>query len=180
MASDIANGNLYDTNDWNRFEGDGFSLSIPPDFDDIMEPEDFTAGVSLYGERAKAKPFAARFASSDRSEVLSVVIRQASLLRLTFFATKDITDLGSLKDAASIFVPVGAKVYAAQTIKQQTDAEMLRTYYYYEFSTGDNYIAMEAAASSGKVFVVAATAPKLKWKNDGRKLRSAAASFSLL
>lgn len=146
-----------------------------------MPPEDYTAGLSLYGERAKEKPFAARFASSDRSEVLSVVIRQASQLKLTFFATKDITDLGSLRDAASIFVPVGAKLYVARTIKEaDADAESDRTYYYYEFSTAENYVAMEAAASSGKVFVVGVTAPKLKWMDDGRKLRLAASSFSLL
>lgn len=29
--------------------------------------------------------------------------------------------------------------------------ELFRTYYYYEFATGDNYIALEAAASSGQV-----------------------------
>jgi hypothetical protein len=40
-----------------------------------------------------------------RQEVLSVVIRQASQLRLSFFETKDISDFGSLKEVAGIFVP---------------------------------------------------------------------------
>eukprot|EP01018_Ginkgo_biloba_P025606 Gb_06570 [translate_table: standard] len=88
---------LINTQSWYRFRGEGFSLRVPPDFDDIMEPEDpiplapfswsldrtqlylfgelgplspklidFSSGSSLYGERAKPKTYAARFASPDR------------------------------------------------------------------------------------------------------------------
>lgn len=164
--------------EWYRYEGNGFALSVPPDFEDIRDPEEFVGGP-LYGNKAKPKDFEARFASSDRSEVLSVVVRQSSQLKLTFLAVKDVTDLGSLREAANIFVPVGAKVYAARAIKT-SDEDLNRTYYYYEFATGDNYIALEAAASSGQVFVLGVTAPKSKWKDDSRKLRLAASSFSLM
>ncbi|KAH9312714.1 hypothetical protein KI387_027749, partial [Taxus chinensis] len=75
---------LLNTKSWYRFRGNGFSLRVPPDFDDIMEPEDYSAGASLYGERAKTKTFAARFASPDRSEVLSVVIKPSNELKLSF------------------------------------------------------------------------------------------------
>lgn len=179
VPTSLASDNVDDdTQDWYRFEGDGFALSVPPDFEDIREPEDYVEGA-LYGNKAKPKTFVARFASSDRSEVLSVLIRQSSQLKLTFLAVKDVTDLGSLRDAANIFVPVGAKLYAARTIKT-SDEDLNRTYYYYEFATGDNYVAIEAGASSGKVFVLGVTAPKSKWKDDSRKLRLVATSFSLL
>eukprot|EP00250_Pteridium_aquilinum_P008463 c17966_g1_i1 orf=302-1060(-) len=174
-ATDFADDELAE---WYRYEGKGFALSVPPDFEDIREPEEFVGGP-LYGNKAKPQTFAARFASSDRSEVLSVVIRQSSQLKLTFLAVKDVTDLGSLREASNIFVPVGAKLYAARAIKT-SEEDMDRTYYYYEFATGDNYIALEAGASSGQVYVLGVTAPKRKWKDDSRKLRLAASSFSLL
>lgn len=164
--------------EWYRYEGNGFALSVPPDFEDIRDPEEFVDGP-LYGNKAKPKTFEARFASPDRSEVLSVVTRQSSQLKLSFLAVKDVTDLGSLKEAADIFVPLGAKLYVARTIKT-SEEDLNRTYYYYEFATGDNYIALEAGASSGQVFVLGVTAPKRKWKDDSRKLRLAASSFSLL
>ncbi|CAL5427095.1 unnamed protein product [Camellia sinensis] len=88
---------------WFQFYGSGFAIRVPPQFEDIMEPEDYNAGLSLYGDKAKPKTFAARFASSDGSEVLSVVIRPSNQLKITFLEAKDITDLGSLKDAAKIF-----------------------------------------------------------------------------
>lgn len=108
---------LLNTQSWYQFRGEGFSLRVPPDFDDLTEPEDSSAGSSLYGERAKPKTFAARFASSDGSEVLSVVVRPSTQLKLTFLEAQDISDLGSLRDAASLFVPGGATLFAARTIK---------------------------------------------------------------
>ncbi|XP_041020787.1 uncharacterized protein LOC121262392 isoform X1 [Juglans microcarpa x Juglans regia] len=96
---------IANTKSWFQFFGDGFAIRIPPQFEDITEPEDYTAGLSLYGDKAKPKTFAARFASSDGSEVLSVVIRPTNQLKITFLEAKDITDLGSLKEAAKIFVP---------------------------------------------------------------------------
>ncbi|KAG5075894.1 hypothetical protein JHK84_057125 [Glycine max] len=66
------------TTSWFQFYGDGFAIRVPPEFKDIMEPEDFDAGQSLYGDKAKTD----------------------------FFSTaQNITDLGSLKEAAKIFVP---------------------------------------------------------------------------
>lgn len=170
---------LLNTQSWSQFRGDGFSLRVPPDFDDLTEPEDYSAGASLYGERAKPKTFAARFASSDGSEVLSVVIRPSTQLKLTFLEAKDISELGSLRDAASLFVPGGATLFAARTIKVK-DSINPRTYYFYEFSAQDRHVALEAAVARGKVFVAGASAPRSKWEEDGSKLRSAAISFSLV
>ncbi|KAH7283325.1 hypothetical protein KP509_34G001500 [Ceratopteris richardii] len=103
--------------DWYRFEGQGFAVSIPPDFEDIRDPDEDYVDGPLYGNKAKQKTFAARFASPDRSEVMSVVVRESAQLKLSFLAVKDVTDLGSLKEAAKIFVPGGAKLYAARVVK---------------------------------------------------------------
>ena len=56
---------IENTKSWFQFYGDGFAIRVPPDFQDIMEPEDFNAGLSLYGDKVKPKTFAARFASPD-------------------------------------------------------------------------------------------------------------------
>ncbi|XP_039135905.1 uncharacterized protein LOC120273346 [Dioscorea cayenensis subsp. rotundata] len=170
---------ISSTKSWFQFYGDGFSIRVPPQFEDIMEPEDFNAGLSLYGDKAKPKTFAARFASPDGSEVVSVVIRPSNQLKITFLEAKDITDIGSLKQAAKIFVPGGANLYSARTIKIRED-ETVRSYYFYEFGLEDQHVALVATINSGKAYIAGATAPQLKWENDGVELRSAAVSLSVL
>ncbi|XP_047337792.1 uncharacterized protein LOC124941496 [Impatiens glandulifera] len=174
LLSRIAN-----TKNWFLFYGDGFSIRVPPEFEDVMEPEDFNVGLSLYGDKVKPKTFAARFASSDGSEVVSVVIRPSNQLKITFLEAKDILDLGSLKEAAKIFVPGDATLFSARTIKIKED-EGFRTYYYYEFGKREQHIAMVAAINSGKVIIAGATAPESRWDDDGLRLRSAAVSLTVL
>ncbi|XP_040372548.1 uncharacterized protein LOC112193020 isoform X2 [Rosa chinensis] len=156
ILSGIAN-----TKSWFQFYGDGFSIRVPPQFEDIMEPEDYNAGLSLYGDKAKPKIFSARFASSDGSEA------------------KDITDLGSLKEVAKIFVPFGSTLYSARTLKIKEE-EGFRTYYFYEFGREGQHAALVAAVSSGRTYIAGATAPQSKWDEDGVKLRSAAISMTVL
>ncbi|KAI5658957.1 hypothetical protein M9H77_27750 [Catharanthus roseus] len=170
---------IANTKSWFQFYGDGFAIRVPPEFEDITEPEDYNAGLSLYGDKAKPKKFAARFASSDGSEVLSVVIRPSNQLKITFLEAQDITDLGSLKEAAKIFVPGGATLYSARTIKIKED-EGFRTYYFYEFGRDEQHVALVAAVNSGKAIIAGATAPQYKWDDDGVKLRSAAVSLTVL
>eukprot|EP00262_Sarcandra_glabra_P017563 TRINITY_DN604_c3_g1_i1.p1 TRINITY_DN604_c3_g1~~TRINITY_DN604_c3_g1_i1.p1 ORF type:complete len:251 (-),score=35.65 TRINITY_DN604_c3_g1_i1:375-1127(-) len=170
---------ISNTKSWFCFYGEGFSIRVPPQFEDVMEPQDYNAGLSLYGDKAKPKTFAARFASSDGSEVLSVVIRPSNQLKITFLEAKDITDLGSLKVVSRIFVPGGATLYSARAIKIK-ESEGLRTYYYYEFGIDDQHVALVTAVNSGKVIIAGAAAPKFKWEDDGIKLRSAAISLSVL
>lgn len=170
---------IANTKSWFRFYGDGFTIRVPPQFEDFTEPEDYNAGLSLYADKAKPKTFAARFATPDGSEVLSVVIRPSNQLKVTFLQAKDVTDFGSLKEAAKIFVPGGATIYSARSIKVRGD-EGFRTYYYYEFGKYDQHIALVAAVDSGRAFIAGATAPQNMWENDGVKLRSAAVSLTLL
>ncbi|XXG54391.1 hypothetical protein AAC387_Pa03g2286 [Persea americana] len=170
---------ISNTKSWFQFFGDGFSIRVPPQFEDVMEPEDYNAGLSYYGDKAKPKVFGARFASPDRSEVLSVVIRPSNQLKITFLEAKDIADLGSLKEAAKIFVPGGATIYSARTFKIKED-EGLRTYYFYEFGVDDQRVALVASVNSGKAFIAGAAAPQSKWEDDAVMLRSAAISLSVL
>ncbi|KAL6142675.1 hypothetical protein ACLB2K_060952 [Fragaria x ananassa] len=174
ILSGIAN-----TKSWFQFYGDGFSIRVPPQFEDIMEPEDYNAGLSLYGDKAKPKIFSARFASSDGSEVLNVVIKPSNQFKITFLEAKDITDLGSLKEVAKIFVPFGSTLYSARTLKIKEE-EGFRTYYFYEFGREGQHAALVAAVSSGRTYIAGATAPESKWDEDGVKLRSAAVSMTVL
>nr|XP_025679944.1 uncharacterized protein LOC112779809 isoform X2 [Arachis hypogaea] len=123
---------IENTKSWFQFYGDGFAIRVPPDFQDIMEPE-----------------------------------------------AQDITDLGSLKDTAKIFVPGGATLYAARSIKIKED-DGFRTYYFYEFGRDEQHIALVAGVSGGKAIIAGATAPQSKWDSDGVKLRSAAVSLKIL
>ncbi|KAL3728230.1 hypothetical protein ACJRO7_032905 [Eucalyptus globulus] len=170
---------IANTKSWFQFYGAGFAIRVPPQFEDITEPEDYNAGMSLYGDKAKPKKFAARFALPDGSEVVSVVIRPTNQLKITFLEAQDITDLGSLKEAAKIFVPGGATIYSARNIKIKEE-EGFKTYYFYEFSRDQQHVALVAAVDSGKVFIAGATAPQSKWEDDGVRLRSAAISLTLL
>ncbi|KAI3725763.1 hypothetical protein L1987_65555 [Smallanthus sonchifolius] len=170
---------ITSTKSWFRFYGDGFAIRVPPDFEDIMEPEDFNAGLSLYGDKAKPKTFAARFSTPDGSEVLSVVIRPSNQLKITFLEAKDVSDLGTLKEAKKIFVPGGTDLYSARAIKIKED-EGYRTYYFYEFGNDDQRAALVAAVNSGKTIIAGVSAPQSKWVNDGVKLRSAAVSLTVL
>ncbi|KAL7589924.1 hypothetical protein Lser_V15G39856 [Lactuca serriola] len=170
---------LTSTKSWFRFFGSGFAIRIPPDFEDIMEPEDYNAGLSLYGDKAKPKTFAARFATPDGSEVLSVVIRPSNQLKITFLEAKDVSDFGTLKEAKKIFVPGGTSLYSARAIKIKED-EGYRSYYFYEFGNDDQRVALVAAVNSGKTIIAAATAPQSKWVDEGVKLRSAAVSLTVL
>ncbi|KAM0034024.1 hypothetical protein Hdeb2414_s0016g00492601 [Helianthus debilis subsp. tardiflorus] len=170
---------ITSTKSWFRFFGDGFAIRVPPDFEDIMEPEDYNAGLSLYGDKAKPKTFAARFATPDGSEVLSVVIRPSNQLKITFLEAKDVSDLGTLKEAKKIFVPGGTDLYSARAIKIKED-EGYRTYYFYEFGNDDQHAALVAAVNSGKTIIAGVSAPQSKWVDDGVKLRSAAVSLTVL
>ncbi|KAJ3687582.1 hypothetical protein LUZ61_016746 [Rhynchospora tenuis] len=172
---------IANTKSWSQYIGDGFSIRVPPQFDDIIEPEasDYNGGLTYYGDKAKPKPFAARFASPDRSEIVSVVIKPSNQLKITFLEASDITDLGSLKEAAKIFVPGGASLYSARAIKVKAE-EKLKTYYFYEFGVDKQHVALVAAINSGKAYIAGATAPEMNWENDGVKLRSSAISLSVV
>ncbi|KAL0890786.1 hypothetical protein Bca101_014769 [Brassica carinata] len=190
---------IANTNSWFQYFGDGFSIRVPPQFIDFTEPEDYSAGLSLYGDKAKPKTFAARFASPDGSEVVSVVIRPSNSLKITFLEAKDISELGSLKEAARIFVPgslnhlhlgrplavLPLKSFRSSCIFGSGHGLLIsstasRNYYLYEFGRDEERIALVAAVNRGRVFIAGAAAPESKWKEDELRLRSAAISLTVL
>ncbi|XP_044387543.1 uncharacterized protein [Triticum aestivum] len=144
---------IANTRSWSQYYGSGFSIRVPPSFDDILEPEDFSAAMTYYGDKAKVRAYAARFASPDRLELVSVVIKPSNQLKITFLEAKDITELGTLKEASKLFVPGGAKIYSARTIKVK-DQEGIRTYYFYEFRFDRQHVALMATVDSGKLFIM--------------------------
>ncbi|KAI3948109.1 hypothetical protein MKX01_014708 [Papaver californicum] len=170
---------IVSTKTWVQYYGSGFSIRVPPMFVDKAEPEDYNAGMSLYGDKAKTKTYAARFESSDGYEVVSVLTRATNSLKITFLEAKDISDLGSLKTVARIFVPGGATLYSARIIKIKEE-EGIRNYYFYEYGLEYQHFAVVVAVSGGKAYIAGASAPESRWEEDGVKLRSAAISLSLL
>ncbi|KAE8771382.1 hypothetical protein D1007_56752 [Hordeum vulgare] len=141
---------IANTRSWSQYYGSGFSIRVPPSFDDVLEPEDFSAAMTYYGDKAKVRAYAARFASPDRSELVSVVIKPSNQLKITFLEAKDITELGTLKEASKLFVPGSAKIYSARTIKVK-DQEGIRMYYFYEFGFDKQHVALMATVDSGKL-----------------------------
>ncbi|XP_020087030.1 uncharacterized protein LOC109709283 isoform X4 [Ananas comosus] len=111
-----------------------------------------TTALGLHSMVIKLSPRHLLLVSHLRIEVLSVVIRPSNQLKITFLEAKDITDLGSLKEAAKIFVPGGANLYSARTIKIKDD-ESLRTYYFYEFGIDTQHVALVAAVNNGKMTI---------------------------
>ncbi|CAM6099364.1 unnamed protein product [Calypogeia fissa] len=168
-----------DVKSWYRYRGEGFVIRVPPGYEDVLDYEDEDGdGESPYGRRAKEKPFAARFASPDRDEVLSIVIKPASKLRLSFYETKDITDFGSIKEAAPNFVPPGARLVSARIINSKA-SRVPRTYYMYEFLAKGMHFMLLAGVSKGNVFVLGASTPQSKWKDYGNRLQLASSTFYL-
>eukprot|EP00850_Spirogloea_muscicola_P001346 SM000005S17143 [mRNA] locus=s5:429856:431258:+ [translate_table: standard] len=147
---------------------------------------------STVSEGKPATPFSARFASADKQEVLSVLIRNTPTLRLSFFEVKDVTQLGELQEAAKFLLPTGAKVVSSR-LAEQND----KKYYLYEFRARGKRVAMSVAVNKGKVlnhlsptslhfkflcmvYVFGATAPEERWQTDAGLLRAATQQFAII
>ncbi|KAL9393199.1 hypothetical protein Peur_012484 [Populus x canadensis] len=159
VLSTIAN-----TKSWFQFYGDGFSIRIPPQFEDIMEPEDYSAGMALYGDKAKPKTFAARF-----HLLMGILFHSKFIVFDSSILLNHLVAQFELSAMAG-----GATLYSARTVKIKEE-EGYRTYYFYE-----QHVALVAAVNSGKAIIAGATAPQSKWEDDGVKLRSAVISLTLL
>lgn len=165
---------------WERFRGDGFALRVPPGFEDIMpEPVIDDTPKSTLGDGKPQSPFVARFASPDRQEVLSVVVRPTTSLKLSFFEVKDVTDFGSITEASKILLPPGARVLASRQYSN-TPEKVARNYYLYEFIAQGMHVALGAAVAKGQVYVVGATTPEEQWRAAASRLRTSVKAFSLV
>ena len=64
----------------------------------------------LQAKRTEETPLIARFGSVDEREDVSVSVRGANTLKLTFLSMKDVTEFGAIEEATPLFVPPGAKI----------------------------------------------------------------------
>ena len=62
---------------------------------------------------APRRPSGGAFLPPDEREDVSVSIRGANTLKLTFLQIKDVTEFGDVNDAAPLFVPPGARLVSA-------------------------------------------------------------------
>ncbi|GAQ79660.1 hypothetical protein KFL_000350160 [Klebsormidium nitens] len=182
--------------DFRRYRAEDFSIYVPRSYENVTEVDDNPRSTLTMEQKAANRPYAARFASADQAEVITVVIRDASTLRLSFLQTKDISDLGSLDKAAQLLLPPGAKILKSRVVTQEVDrgqelekvvkslpvdidTKLKRNYYQYEFYARGQQVALAAAAQNGKIYVVGATVPTKRWKDLAKQMRTIANSFEL-
>jgi hypothetical protein len=67
----------------------------------------------LQAKRTEESPLVARFGSEEQQADISVSIRGANTLKLTFLQIKDVTEFGDAAEAAPLFVPPGAKLVSS-------------------------------------------------------------------
>eukprot|EP00897_Mesotaenium_endlicherianum_P007281 jgi/Mesen1/6581/ME000336S05805 len=91
----------------------------------------------------------------------------------------DVSQFGSIQEAASVLVPAGAKLLATREYTA-TPRRVERTYYLYEFVAQGVHVAMSCVAAKGKIYVLGATAPEGSWRAAAGRLRAAAGAFSLV
>ncbi|XP_066349618.1 uncharacterized protein [Miscanthus floridulus] len=126
--------------------------------------------MTYYGDKAKPRAYAARFTSPDRDELISVVIKPSNQLKITFLEAKDITDLGTLKEASKIFVP-GSKLSQGE-IKYKAQSSFLQVIAP-AASTSISSISSILALHSLALFSSAAVLLKHQLSNNSSRVQDA-------
>lgn len=171
-----------DVASWQRVRGPGFAIRVPPGFQDIMptETEDERPQSTLrMDDGSKRSPIMAQFASADRKELITLVVRPTTAIKLSFFEIKDVTDFGGIQEAAEVFLPPGTKPVATRQFTATPD-QVPRTYYLYEFVASGKHVALSASVAKGKVYVLGAAADESAWRPAAGRLRAVAGAFSLV
>ena len=126
----------------------------------------------LQAKRVEETPLVARFGSADESQDISVSVRGANTLKLTFLQIKDVTEFGDVDEAGSLFVPPGANLISAAS---RVASE--KTYYAYDFEFGAARVLLTAAVEAGNVYLVGCTASKEAWTEAEPGFKRASSSF---
>jgi|AntAceMinimDraft_5_1070358.scaffolds.fasta_scaffold75617_1 hypothetical protein len=104
----------------------------------------------LQSKRTEESPLVARFGSEEQQADISVSIRGANTLKLTFLQIKDVTEFGEVAEAAPLFLPPGSKLLSAtaRTEPQLNTAgdAIDKSYYTYDFEFGYVRVLLTAAA----------------------------------
>ena len=128
----------------------------------------------LQAKRTEETPLVARFGSADESQDISVSVRGANTLKLTFLQIKDVTEFGDVDEAASLFIPPGAKLLNAAERREDTSD---KSYYAYDFEFGAARVLLTAAVEAGNVYLVGCTASKEAWTEAEPGFKRASSSF---
>lgn len=114
---------------------------------------------------------------------ISVSIRGANTLKLTFLQIKDVTEFGDVKEAAPLFIPPGCNLISATSrVESQLNGAgepLNKAYYTYDFEYGAARILLTAAVDGGNVVLLGATATKETWEAAESGFRRAAATFKV-
>ena len=135
----------------------------------------------LQAKRTEETPLVARFGSADDSQDVSVSVRGANTLKLTFLQIKDVTEFGDVNEAAPLFVPPGARLLGAtarvaDSATPSGDATT-KSYYAYDFEFGSARVLLTAAVDAGNVYLVGCTASNETWAEAEPGFRRASSSF---
>ena len=135
----------------------------------------------LQAKRTEETPLVARFGSPDDQEDVSVSIRGANTLKLTFLQIKDVTEFGEVNEAAPLFVPPGANLISATArvspAGQPGGDNVDKSYYTYDFEYGAARVLLTVAVEQGNAYLLGCTASGDAWGRAEAGFRRAAASF---
>ena len=127
----------------------------------------------LQAKRTEETPLVARFGSVDEREDVSVSVRGANTLKLTFLSMKDVTEFGAIEEATPLFVPPGAKIIDATA----RTGESGKGYYQWDFEYGAARVLLTAAVEQGNCYLLGATSSSERWASSEAGFRRASASF---
>ena len=127
----------------------------------------------LQAKRTEETPLVARFGSVDEREDVSVSVRGANTLKLTFLSMKDVTEFGAIDEATPLFVPPGANIIATT----ERTGESGKGYYQWDFEYGAARVLLTAAVEQGNCYLLGATAASERWDASEAGFRRASASF---
>jgi hypothetical protein len=135
----------------------------------------------LQSKRVEETPLVARFGSDDGAEDVSVSIRGANTLKLTFLQIKDVREFGDVEAAAPLFVPPGATLVSADARSAPAanpgGDDVDKGYFTYDFEFGAARVLLTAAVEQGNVYLLGCTASKERWGEAEAGFRRAARSF---
>ena len=129
----------------------------------------------LQAKRTDETPLVARFGSADEREDVSVSVRGANTLKLTFLAMKDMAEFGDVDEAAPLFVPPGATVLSSSSRVGETG----KGYYTWTFEFGSARVLLTAAVEQGNCYLLGQTASVERWAGSEGGFERAAASFKV-
>ena len=127
-------------------------------------------------QQPEETPLVARFGTEDRTQDISVSVRGANTLKLTFLQIRDMTEFGTLDESTKLFVPPGA-VVLGKLQRSTPSATGDKTYYSWDFTYAGQRVLLTAAVEKGNVYLLGGTATLDAWDGVDAVFRRASSSF---